>query len=184
MILTGRKIMRHVQFAAMAAIVLIFFAAAADAQKKSTKKTTTKKPYVVQKLVPPLDVRAAREKVDVQLSNVIDFVNKLGTVAQGLETADTDAKAGNLKPATVAKIEAKKKEIVEAIRNIKTGLSNLESEFRTKPVLQKYLPSIQGITDLAAQSEDLAITGKFVVAKDPLRDITKKLTDTLATLPR
>ena len=70
-----------------------------------------------------------------------------------MEVADKDAKAGNLKPATAAKIEAKKKEIVEAIRNIKAGLLSLESEFRTKPVLQKYLPNIQGITDLAAHSE-------------------------------
>ena len=59
-----------------------------------------------------------------------------------------------------------------------------ETEFRTKPVLQKYLPSIDGITDLSAASEDSAIAGKFVAAKDPLRDISKKLADTLAVLPR
>ena len=167
-----------------ALLLLVLFTGAADAQKKPRKKTVAKKPPATSTTIPPLDVRAAREKVDVQLSNVNGFVNKLGTVAHGLEVADADAKAGNLKPATVAKIENKKKEIVEAIRNIKDGLSTLESEFRTKPVLQKYLPSIQGITDLAAKSEDLAIAGKFVDAKDPLRDITKNLTDTLAVLPR
>lgn len=164
------------------AMVLVLGAGIADAQRKTTKKNTTTKPPV--KTVPPLDVRAAREKVDVQLSNVNDFVNKLATIAQGLEIADGDAKAGNLKPETVAKIQAKKKEIVEAIRNIKTGLLNLESEFRTKPVLQKYLPNIQGITDLAAQAEDSAIAGKFVAAKDPLRGIASKLTDTLSVLPK
>lgn len=168
--------------AAGLAVVLVLGAGIADAQRKTTKKNTTTKPPV--KTVPPLDVRAAREKVDVQLSNVNDFVNKLATIAQGLEIADGDAKAGNLKPETVAKIQAKKKEIVEAIRNIKTGLLNLESEFRTKPVLQKYLPNIQGITDLAAQAEDSAIAGKFVAAKDPLRGIASKLTDTLSVLPK
>lgn len=167
-----------------ALLLLVLLTGAADAQKKTRRKTVTKKPLVTKTTIPPLDVRAAREKVDVQLSNVNGFVNKLGTIAQGLEIADGDAKSGRLKPATAAKIEGKKKEIVEAIRNIKDGLSSLESEFRTKTALQKYLPSIQGITDLAAQSEDLAITGKFVAAKDPLRNISKKLTDTLAVLPR
>ncbi len=170
--------MKRIQFLVIAVMALALFAESADAQRR---KPPVKKPPVT--TVPPLDVRAAREKVDNQLSNVNDFVNKLAAIAQGLEVADTDAKAGNLKPATVAKIEAKKKEIVEAIRNIKTGLSTLESEFRTKPVLQKYLSTIQGITDLAAQSEDSAIAGRFVAAKDPLREIAKKLTDTLAILP-
>lgn len=175
--------MKKIQFGALVVISIAFFAGAATAQKK-TPKRPVKKPPASKPLVAPLEVRTAREKVDVQLSNVNGFVNKLGPAAQNLETADADAKAGNLKPATVAKIEVKKKEIVEAIRNIKEGLSILESSFRTKPVLQKYLNSIQGISDLAAQSEDFAIAGKFVAAKDPLRDITKKLIDTLSLLPR
>lgn len=172
--------MRHLQLIGLGVLTLALFAGTADAQRKTTRKTT---PPASKTIVPPLDVRAGREKVDTQLSNVNDFVNKLGTIAQGLEVADSDAKAGNLKPATVAKIEAKKKEIVDAIRNIKVGLGNLESDFRTKPDLKKYLPTIQGITDLAGQSEDSAIAGKFVAAKEPLRSIAQKLTDTLAVMP-
>jgi hypothetical protein len=172
--------MKRIQLAAVAVVSLAILAGSAEAQRKTVRKTT-KAPVTV---VPPLDVRAAREKVDIQLSNVNDFVNKLGIIAPGLETADADAKAGHLKPATAAKIEAKKMELVEAIRNIRTALGNLESEFRTKPALQKYLQNIQGITDLAAQSEDSAIAGKFVAAKDPLRGAATKLTDTLAVMPR
>jgi hypothetical protein len=176
--------MRHFQFLVVGVIAMTLFAGVADAQKKSKSRSTSKKPVVTQKIVPPLDVRAAREKVDIQLSNVNNFEGKLAVIAQGLEIADADAKAGNLKPQTAAKITAKKSEIVNAIRNIREALNNLESEFRTKAVLQKYLPNIQGITDLAAQSEDSAIAGKFVAAKEPLRDAAKKLTDTLAVLPR
>ena len=177
--------MRHFRFAGVILIALAIFTASAAAQKKTVKKTAAKKPVASTpvKIIPPLDVRAAREKSVIQLSNVNDFVNKLGTIAQGLEIADADAKAGRLKPATAAKITAKKAEIVEAIRNIKAALGTLESEFRTKPVLQKYLPTVQGMTDLSAQAEDIAISGKFVAAKEPLRDIAKKLTDVLALMP-
>jgi hypothetical protein len=176
---------REFRLITVALAALLAVTGTASAQKKSAKKTTSKKtsPAPATKIVPPLDVRAGREKVDNQLSNVNDFVNKLGPIAQNLETADADAKAGKLKPATADKIRAKTTELVEAMRNIRTGLTNLESEFRVKPALQKYLSTIEGITDLAARSEDFAIAGKFVSAKDPLREVAKKLTDTLATLP-
>jgi len=173
--------MRRLQLAAVAVLSLVFLAGTADAQKKTARKTPAKTSSTV---VPPLDVRTAREKVDIQLSNANDFVNKLGNIAAGLQAADADAKAGNLRPETAAKIKDKEAELVEAIRNIRTALGNLESEFRTKPALQKYLTHVQGITDLTAQSEDLALAGKFVAAKDPLRDVTAKLTDTLAVMPR
>lgn len=174
--------MRYFRLFSFAALIVAAMSISAAAQKKTTKKPAKKPPVV--KTIPPLDVRAAREKVDVQLSNVNDFVNKFGPIAQGLEAADADAKAGKLSRSTAASIAASKAKVIEAIRNLKTGLATLESEFRTKPVLQKYLTNIQGITDLASQSEDLAIAGKFVAAKDPLRDIATKLTDTLAVLPR
>lgn len=176
--------MRDFRFAAIGLAAVLLITGSAAAQKKTVKRPVAKKPPAAPvKILPPLDVRAAREKVGIQLSNVNDFVNKLGTIAQMLEVADADAKAGRLKPATVTKITAKKAEMVEAIRIIKNALGTLESEFRVKPTLQKYLPTIQGITDLSSQAEDLAIAGKFVAAKDPLRDVAKKLTDVLALMP-
>jgi hypothetical protein len=168
----------------ISATLIAACAVGVSAQKHTTaKKTTAKKSATPVKIIPPLDVRAGREKVDVQLSNVNGFVTKLTTIAQGLEIADKDAQAGNLKPETKAKIDAKKKEIVEAINNISIGLRNLESEFRTKAALSKYLPSLQGITELASQAEDSAVAGQFVAAKDPLRTIAGKLTDTLGVMP-
>ena len=163
----------------MAVIVLALFAGAADAQRR---RTPVKKPPVA--TVPPLDVRAAREKVDNQLANVNRFIDVLGPIAQTIEALDEQAKTKPLKKDINDQNEANKQKVIEAIRNLKAGLSTLESEFRTKVALKKYLPSIQGITDLAAQSEDLAIAGKFVASKEPLRNASMKLTDTLAALPK
>lgn len=176
--------MKHFQFAILSLLMLALFAGAANAQRKTTKKSPVKKPAVTKTIVPPLDVRAAREKVDNQLANVNRFIDVLGPIALGIETLDESAKAKPLPKATTDRNEANKQKVIAAIRNLKAGLSDLESEFRTKIALQKYLPSIQGITDLTSQSEDSAIAGKFVAAKEPLRDAAKKLTDTLAILPR
>lgn len=175
--------MKYLQIITPAALLLVVLAGSAAAQKKPAKRTPVKN-TPVKAVIPPLDVRAAREKVDAQLSNVNRFVDVLGPIAQGIETLDESATQKPLAKATADKNEANKIKVVEAIRNLKAGLATLESEFRTKPVLQKYLVNIQGITDLASQSEDSAIAGKFVASKDPLRSVAQKLTDTLAVLPR
>lgn len=175
--------MRKLQICVTLLIAMTILAGAANAQKKTPKKPVPKKPPVTKTVVPPLEVRVAREKVDTQLANVNRFVDVLGPIAQAIETLDASNAVKKLPPETVAKNEANKAKVVEAIRNLKAGLATLESEFRTKASLAKYLPSIEGITDLAAASEDSAIAGKFVAAKEPLRDVAKKLTDTLAAMP-
>ena len=176
------KFMKHLKFVTPALLLLVLITGTAVAQRKQVRKTPVKKPPVT--VVPPLDVRAAREKVDNQLANVNRFVDVLGPIAQGIEFLDESVKTKQLPKATVDQNEANKQKVIAAIRNLKAGLTDLESEFRTKPALQKYLPSIQGITDLAAKSEDLAIAGKFVASKEPLRNVALKLTDTLKVLPR
>ena len=176
--------MRTLGIAFAAGLLSVTLAGSGYAQKKTTKKTTAKKPAASQTIVPPLDIRAAREKVTIQADNVNQFVDVLGPIAQGIEDLEASAKTRPLPPKTAEKNNANKQKVIEAIRNLRAGLLVLETEFRTKPLLQKYLPSIDGITDLSAESEDSAIAGKFVASKEPLRDVAKKLADTLAVLPR
>lgn len=173
--------MKHHQTAALGLLLLALFVGTADAQKKTTKKTTVKKPVAA--VLPPLEIRAAREKVVIQRDNVNRFIDVLGPIAVGIETLDESARTKPLARATADKNAANKQNVVTAIRNLSAGLADLETQFRTKPELLKYLPNIQGITDLAAQSEDMAIAGKFVASKEPLRIVVRRLMDTLAKLP-
>jgi hypothetical protein len=176
--------MIYFRIVATAIVTVAIFTGAANAQKTTAKKAPVKKTTTVTKpTLPPLDVRVGREKAGNQLSNVNDYLNKLGPIAQNLETAVADKNANKLKPETAKKVDAAVQELIKSLQDLKFGLSTLESEFRTKPTLQKYLPTLQGITDLAAKSEDLAIAGKFVLSKDPLRQVGQKLTDTLAGMP-
>ncbi len=159
------------------------FAASADAQKKTTpKKTTAKK--TVTAVVPPLEVRAAREKVTIQFDNLNLFVAVLGPIAQAIEDFEVSFRTKRPTPKAAEQNEANKQKVIEAIRNWQSVLSGLETEFRTKPDLKKYLPSIEGVTELAAQAEDSAIAGKFVLAKEPLRVAAQRLSDTLAVMPK
>lgn len=175
--------MNRLKIVTLALFLLTFVAGSANAQKKSTKKTTVKKTTAT-KVVPPLAVRTAREKVQIQHDNVNFWIDKLGPIASALELLDQSYATKKPSAATLSTHESRKKNFVQILRNLRNDLALLESEFRTKLELKKYLPVIQGITDLAAESEDSAIAGKFVAAKEPLREVSKRLTDTLTAMPR
>ena len=158
------------------------FAVAIDGQtKKPVKaKSTANRPATL----PPLDVREARVKVDNQLANIKQFVTKLGPVAQAIEEMDADSKTKKINQTALDTNAANKKAVLTAIRNLREGMVKLESDFRVKPNLKKYLPLIQGISELAGQAETSAIAGQFVSANGPLRTVQQKLTDTLAAMPK
>lgn len=162
---------------------LSLFAAAADAQRtRRPAPRATPKPTPIRNTVNPV-VASAKQRVSNQLHNVNVFVEKFGPVAVVLEDADKANAARRLSRESAAANEKNKAKIIDAIRVLRAALVKLESDFRTQPLLAQYLPKIQGISTLAADSEDSAIAGKFVAAKDPLREIGLKLNDTLAVLP-
>jgi len=159
----------------------VVFPLAAHGQKRPVKRPTTAPKTST---LPPLDVRAARVKVSNQLANVTVFVERLGPIAQAIEALDAEAKTNRkLRKESLDKNASDKQKVVTAIRNFREGMVKLESEFRVKPALKKYLPTIQGISDLAGQSEASAIAGKMVAANTPLKAIQQKLNDTLVAMP-
>src|SRR6187549_2970539 len=178
-----RRTMKIIRILLLALAATAVFSVAIDGQ---TKKKPVKAKSTVNKAatLPPLDVRAARVKVDNQLANVKAFVARLGPVAQAIEALDVEVKAKKVNQQSIDKNTADKQTVITAIRNLREGMVALESEFRVKPALKKYLPMLQGISDLAGQSETSAIAGKFVAANTPLRTVQQKLTDTLTAMPK
>jgi hypothetical protein len=176
--------MKTAKYLIILAVAVGVFASDAAAQKKKTpirKTSTAAKPTTKPALTS--DVILAKNQVSNQLFNVNAFVDKLGPIAVGIESIDSEAKSKRVKKSVLDENETNKQKLVEAIRGLRAGLTDLETQFRTKPDLKKYLVNLQGITDLSARSEDSALAGKFVASKDPLRTVAKKLGDTLAVMP-
>lgn len=168
-----------------AALLIAITVLAGDAAAQRRKKPAPKTPApVTTTVLPPLEVRVAREKTENQIIHLNRFIDVLGPIAQGIE--DFERSALQTKPSTAAasKNESNKQNTIAAIRNMRATLAALETEFRNKPDLKKYLPHIEGITDLGATSEDSAIAGKFILAKEPLRTAAQRLRDTVAIMPR
>ena len=114
--------MRRVQLVATMVMIAAFLVGSASAQKKTPKKPApAAKPPVT--VVPPLEVRAGREKVDNQLSNVNKFIDVLGPIAQSIELLDESSKTKKLPQDAIDKNEANKQKVIEAIRNLRAGLN-------------------------------------------------------------
>jgi len=163
--------------------ILLFtsvFAVIGNAQKKPVKRAT---PVKNTSTMPPLEVRAARVKVSNQFSNVDQFVTIMGPIAQSIEALDNESRTKKVSQTSLDLNKSSKEKLLTAIKNMRAGIDSLETEFETKPALKMYLVRIQGISDLAAQSENLAFTGKFVAASEPWKQIRQKLNDTLTAMP-
>ena len=176
--------MRTLRYLTVLTLLLAGLAVSADAQR--TRRTTprpTPKPTPVRTPVVSFEVSAAKQKVSNQLHNVNVFVERMGPIAVAIENNDKDAVAGRLKPAERTANTTNKAKMVDAIRVLRAALVDLETEFRVKPALAAYLPRVQGISTLASQSEDHAVAGRFVTAKDPLRQVALKLNETVAVMP-
>ena len=173
-------------------VVMVFFAAllcfstAADAQRRPARRPAVKptpKPTPRPPVISAVE-RAAVQLVSNQQFNVTRFVDLLGPVAAAIETVDRTRSTTRLSQKVLDDNETNKRDLVGAIREMRAVLVNLENEFRSKPELRKYLPQLQGISELSAQSEDLALAGKFVDSRKPLVTVGAKLSDTLAVMPK
>ncbi len=156
--------------------VCLSFSANAQRRKKPTTKTTN----------PPAatnEIREGATKVSIQLNNVAKFVYLLGGIARGIEDIDKDARAGKVPRAVSDKNQTYKQNVIASIQSLRTGLIQLESDFRVKPKLKPYLQSIQGITEISGTAEDQATNGELVNAGKTLLQIIEKLSDTLVALP-
>lgn len=177
--------MRTARFLTVLTILLAIFAVTAAAQRtrRPARRPAPKPTPTPVRPIVTAEVTAAKQKVANQLHNVNVFVDIFGPVAVGIESRDKDAAARRLDKKALDTLDLDKRKIIAAIRGLRDGLVALETDFRTKPQLSLYLPKIQGISTLSTQSEDNAIAGRFVAAKEPLRQIGLKLNETLALLP-
>src|SRR4051812_38387531 len=155
-IFTGRPEMKNSILMGLAVLITMSFSLNATAQRKTAKKPAAKT-TASKTTLPPLEVRVARDKVSIQRDNVSRFVDKLGPIAVAIETLDESSRSTPLSKSAQDRNDTNKQNVIAAIRNVRAGLSDLESDFRTKPSLQKYLSTVQGITDLAAEAEDSAL---------------------------
>jgi hypothetical protein len=159
-------------------VLIALFAGSGDAQRRPAK-TTTPKVVTSTATTSATTLKAGSEKVASQIVNISRFLYLLGGAASGIEQVDKDTKANKAARDANAK---NKQALIRTIQNLRAGILALEIEFKTKDPMKKHVAIVQGITELAGQSEDLARAGKFTDSGRPLLTVVEKLSDALAAL--
>jgi hypothetical protein len=164
-------------------IATAVFAVSAGAQTRRPKRPAPKPAATPSTFKANLEISQAKEKVSNQVANVTRFTDMLGPIAASIETIDAGSQNRRSSKTVIDQNNANKEKVRLAIKNLRAGLVTLETDFRTKPTLRRFLPKLEGITQLSAESEDLAYAGKFTDSRRPLLTVLQKLADTLAVMP-
>jgi hypothetical protein len=165
-------------------IILIFlagFTISAEAQR--TKRSVPRPTPTPARPFVSIDERNAKQTASNQLSNVTGYLSRFTPLVQTMNDLARDDKAGKLSKRASTDFNNAKRKLLIQLSDFKVGLTSLETDFRTKPALTKYLLKIQGIADLSALAQDSANSGKFDGVRDALKGIVQRLTDTVAAMP-
>lgn len=175
--------MKTIRLFSIFLIALSFLAVVTNAQTRRPARRPAPRPKATpSSFAINLEMNQAKEKVSNQVANVKRFTDILGPIAASIEATDAEARNRRLTKALADKNTANKDNVKQALKNLRAGLVNLETDFRTKPTLRKFLPKLDGIAMLSADAEDLAYAGKFADSRRPLLTVLQKLADTLAAM--
>lgn len=165
------------------AVALAFFAAEADAQRRTTTRRPAARPAPTPAPVKPpastVEITNAAQKTSTQIKNITKFIYLLGSVAKGIEDIDKDTRANR---AARDANDKNKRELIQAMRNLRAGIGALENEFNTTPALARFRLSMTGTADLALQAERLASNGQFSDSGKPLLTLVERLSDALVNM--
>lgn len=164
----------------LACVFVLNINADAQRQRSKTKKTT---PKTVAATVNNVAIKDGANKVGIQVKNLTKFIYLLGSVANGIQDIDEQVRQGKASRDVKAKNEQFKADVITSIRSLRAGLVAMEVDFRVKPELKPYLPNIEGIIQMSARAEDLALAGRFSDSGKELLLVVEKLTDALVEMP-
>lgn len=130
------------------------------------------------------EIRAGRDRIASQIKALTQFLYVFGGVSKGLENAELVNR--NREDSSVAlsveQIQRNKAKVRDSIKNVRSGLEDLESSFRSNPALQRYYPNLAGLAKLGQTAESQAASGTFDQAGRSLITAVNKLADALVAL--
>ncbi len=154
----------------------------ADAQRRRSKSSRSKAAAAA-RAKNAADLKKGAKDVGIQLMNVTKFVYVLGGVARGIEDIDKEVKAGKASREVAEKNQQFKADVIRSIRALRAGLVKLDTDFRAKTALRRYVVNLQNVMPYSARAEDLAAAGRFNDAGKELLLVIETLTDTLVAMP-
>jgi hypothetical protein len=171
----------------LVALLACLLAAPVSGSAQRRRKSTSRRPAPAADapavdLAAETDRRAAAGRVAEQIKVLTHFLYLLGGVVKSVESVDKAAQANNVPASATQQTERSKTTIRESIRNVQSGLTQLENEFSAKPSLRPYFHLVIGVSEIANQATQQADAGQFDQAGRSLLRAVDKLADALAAM--
>lgn len=128
---------------------------------------------------PPVNAQAEATKVAEQIKLATRFLYVYGKISAGLETAEEQARRGELSQELKARMAQHRTSLVENIRGLRAGIEKLEQSYQSGPRRAQISHKLIGASDGIAQAEQLATAGRLEEAGRALLTVTERLVDFL-----
>ncbi|HEU4390454.1 MAG TPA: hypothetical protein VFV34_21800, partial [Blastocatellia bacterium] len=130
------------------------------------------------------EIQAGRERVAIQIKNLTQFLYLLGGITNGIELAEQANRSRRSSPVSVPpeQIARNKAQVNESVRNVRVGLEDLESSFRSSSILQTYYRYVSGVGAIGRDAESQAAANRFDESGRSLIKAANQLTDALVAL--
>lgn len=160
------------------AVLMLAAALAAPAFPQAKQPASGKKSQKAQK-TSPTDLRAEAAQGAQQLKLLIRFLYLYGRISTGLETADEQARRGEITPQQQAQIQKNKADVAANISSLRTGLEKLAQSYHSNERLQRQYLRVLAASEMAAKAEELANANRFDEAGRMLLGVADRLADLL-----
>ena len=125
-------------------------------------------------------LREAKGRVADQIKNLTRFIYLYGRVSNGIETTEDQAKRGGMPSDQVTGLTSRSKATLgNTLKNIREGLEQLETYFRSTPEVERFYGRLAGVAASAADAEDKAAANQLDQAGRSLIEVVNRLTDAL-----
>ncbi len=118
------------------------------------------------------EVNGARLRVADQIKNMNRFLYVYGRASKDIEATGAQSESADVTTRSRASL-------VASVRNVRSGLDQLEEQFRLSPTLASYYPAIRGVAARAAEAESRAAAKQLDQAGRALIEAVNQLTDVL-----
>jgi len=159
---------------------MIFLSTTADAQKRQRRAPQRKPTASKTTQKAAADLKAGRERVASQIKVLTQFLYLYGGITKGIESTDLAARNGEASPTVIEQNERNKAKIKESIRNLRVGLDELETYFRSNTTLKSQYSRLSGVALTGESAETQAAGGRFNEAGRQLLKAVGQLADALA----
>lgn len=164
---------------ALACITLSSMTAPSQTRRRSTPRR--RPPSTTFEEKQQAEIRAGRQQIATQIKALTQFLYLFGGISKSIETAELVNR--NREETSVGmsqdRLAQNKAKLKDSIKNLRTGLDQLESGFRLNPVLQSYYPNLAGVAKLGQTAESQAVANNFDQAGRSLIAVVNKLADAL-----